>query len=323
MRRTTMGSPDVACSVPIAFARSSLTSNPAISARLICCKVGLDRSCRRDAQMRVVLRQSLAGPPPTEAKKERFPPLRRGAPTFPPLRRGGRGGVGLAGARQAAGPAEPPFIPPSQRGTGISPPIRATIPGRTETKRNPNFLSPQREADCDEREELVHELLIAATPRPIQLEPTTRRVILPSPTITPRRIHAKVILRIEPSDNKADSPPACSRSASCDRIGGKRVSRKRKIANTPRTTDGTQRQIRLDTEPTLATILVDPCWSDDLLLLRDLGPRSSGPRRLPAAGQSARHLVGRGTARNRRAPDGRADRQVRDPGHLHLREDLA
>ena len=32
---------------------------------------------------------------------------------------------------------------PSQGGTWISPPIRATIPGRMETKGNPNFLSPQ------------------------------------------------------------------------------------------------------------------------------------------------------------------------------------
>jgi hypothetical protein len=32
-----------------------------------CCKVGLDRSCRRDAEVPVVLRQGLAGPPRTEA----------------------------------------------------------------------------------------------------------------------------------------------------------------------------------------------------------------------------------------------------------------
>src|SRR5271157_4948283 len=76
MRRTTMGSPDVACSVPIAFARGSLTTNPAISAR--------------------------------------------------------------------------------------------------QTAMNPKNVC----MNCT----------IAAFPRPILLEPTTRRVILPSPTITPRRI---------------------------------------------------------------------------------------------------------------------------------------
>src|SRR5208337_4281933 len=151
---------------------------------------------------------------------------------------------------------------------------------------------------------------IAAFPRPIQLEPTTRRVILPSPTITPRRIRAKVILRIEPSDNKADSPPACSRLASADRSGGKRVSRTGRISNNSRTSDRTQREIRVDDEPTRATTLVDPCRSNDSLPVRDLGPRSSGPRRLPAAGQSARQLVGRGTARNGRAPRGPTDRQV-------------
>src|SRR5208283_860242 len=164
---------------------------------------------------------------------------------------------------------------------------------------------------------------IAAFPRPIQLEPTTRRVILPSPTITPRRIHAKVILRIEPSDNKADSPHACSQSASDDRSGGKRVSRTGRITSNPRTTDGTQREIRLDAEPTRKTTCLDPCWSHDLLPVRDLGPRSTGRRWLSAAGQSARQLVGRGTARHGRAPRGPTDRQVRDPGHLHLREGLA
>ena len=33
-----------------------------------CCKVGLDRSCRRGAEVPVVLRQGLAGPPRTEAR---------------------------------------------------------------------------------------------------------------------------------------------------------------------------------------------------------------------------------------------------------------
>src|SRR5208337_4719133 len=44
--------------------------------------------------------------------------------------------------------------------------------------------------------------------------------------------------------------------------------------------------------------------------VRDLGPKPNGRRWLPAAGQSARQLVGRGTARNGRAADRRADRQV-------------
>src|SRR5208282_5193319 len=47
-----------------------------------CCKVGLDRTCRRDAEMPVVLRQGLAGPPPTEARKRDSPPLR--AAHYPP-----------------------------------------------------------------------------------------------------------------------------------------------------------------------------------------------------------------------------------------------
>src|SRR5208337_565670 len=43
---------------------------------LACCKVGLDRSCRRDAEMPVLLRQGLRGPPPTEARKKDSPPER-------------------------------------------------------------------------------------------------------------------------------------------------------------------------------------------------------------------------------------------------------
>ncbi len=38
--------------------------------------VGLERSCRRDAEMAVVLRQGLRGPPPTEARKRESHPLR-------------------------------------------------------------------------------------------------------------------------------------------------------------------------------------------------------------------------------------------------------
>jgi|GEM_PF-950240 len=72
------------------------------------CKVGLDRSCRRDAEMPVVLRQGLAGPPPTEARKKDSPPCEGGVggvlgwltrnmlpghrnPPVSPLRKGGRG----------------------------------------------------------------------------------------------------------------------------------------------------------------------------------------------------------------------------------------
>src|SRR5271166_4429618 len=151
---------------------------------------------------------------------------------------------------------------------------------------------------------------IVATPRPTLLEPPTPREILPCHTITPWRGHAKVLLRIERGGNKADSPHACSQSASDDRSGGKRLSRKRRISSNPWTADGTQREIRLDDEPTRETTFVDPCWSHDLLPVRDLGPKPNGRRWLPAAGQSARQLVGRGTARNGRAADGRADRQV-------------
>jgi len=37
------------------------------------CKVGLERSCRRDAEMPVVMRQGLRGPPPTQARKRDSP----------------------------------------------------------------------------------------------------------------------------------------------------------------------------------------------------------------------------------------------------------
>src|SRR5271157_3864110 len=62
---------------------------------------------------------------------------------------------------------------------------------------------------------------IAATPHPILLESPMPREVFPCPTIAPRRIHAKLILRIEPGGNKADSPHACLQSASDDRNGGK------------------------------------------------------------------------------------------------------
>src|SRR5271165_5858938 len=94
---------------------------------------------------------------------------------------------------------------------------------------------------------------IAATPHPILLESPMPREIFPCPTIAPRRIHAKVILRIEPGGNKADSPHACLKTASDDRIGGNRLSRKRRMLNDLRKTDGTQREIRLDDEPSRET----------------------------------------------------------------------
>src|SRR5271166_4046762 len=84
---------------------------------------------------------------------------------------------------------------------------------------------------------------IAATPHPILLESPMPREVFPCPTIAPRRIHAKLILRIEPGGNKADSPHACLQSASDDRNGGKLPSRKRRMFNDLRKTDGTQRGI--------------------------------------------------------------------------------
>src|SRR5271157_4948282 len=152
----------------------------------------------------------------------------------------------------------------------------------------------QCEADCDEPEECLHELYDSRVPSP---DPA-------------RANDPKGDFAVSHDNSKANSPPACSRLASADRSGGKRVSRTGRISNNPRTSDRTQREIRLDDEPTRATTFVDPCRSNDSLPVRDLGPRSSGPRRLPAAGQSARQLVGRGTARNGRAPRGPTDRQV-------------
>ena len=57
-----------------------------------CCKVGLDRSCRRDAEMPIVLRQGLRGSPPTEARKRDSPPCE-----------GGRGGLLLLLPKSAPG----------------------------------------------------------------------------------------------------------------------------------------------------------------------------------------------------------------------------
>jgi hypothetical protein len=86
-----------------------------------CCRVALDRSCRRDAEMPVVLRQGLPGPPSTEAIKKGSPPCEGGIKDSPPCEggikdsppcEGGVGGVwGWLARAMLPGHRNPPVSP--------------------------------------------------------------------------------------------------------------------------------------------------------------------------------------------------------------------